>query len=269
MLRLERHDDVTRLHFSTWRSRRAGYSVSCFAVRGVVVDAAFADAGPELLAWIRANKPQGVIVTHAHDDHGGNAELLARSGVPMWMAPDTEKLLGTPQKRGWHRKWAWGGMPLLQTAFTRFEPRGLEIIDARGHSPDHYVVWDPQTETVFAADLFLGVKVRVAHPVHREDVRQQIGSVRKIAAMKPKRVFDAHRGLLKDGVALLNAKADWIEETVDKIDRRIDEGWDDVAIAKNVLGNETLFTYVTFFDWSRANFVASIRKTHGASSASL
>jgi glyoxylase-like metal-dependent hydrolase (beta-lactamase superfamily II) len=242
--------------------------VSCYAVRGVVVDAAFDDAGPELLAWIRANRPEGVIVTHAHDDHGGNAELLARSGVPMWMAPDTEKLLGTPQIRGWHRKWAWGGMPLLRSPFVRFEPSGLEIIEARGHSPDHYVVWDPATETVFAADLFLGVKVRVAHPVHREDVRQQIGSVRKIAAMKPRRVFDAHRGVLKDGVALLNAKADWIEATVGRIDRRIEEGWDDAAIVRDVLGRETLFTYVTFFDWSRANFVASVRKTHGAGQGS-
>jgi glyoxylase-like metal-dependent hydrolase (beta-lactamase superfamily II) len=262
MLQVERHGDVERLHFSTWRSRRAGYSVSCYAVRGIIVDAAFADAGPELLEWIRANKPQGVIVTHAHDDHGGNAQLLAREGVPMQMAADTEQLLRTPQKRGLHRKWAWGPMPLLRDRVTPFVASGLEIIEARGHSPDHYVVFDPTTETVFAADLFLSVKVRVAHPVHREDVRQQIGSVRKIAAMKPKRVFDAHRGLLKDGVTLLNAKADWMEQTVGQIDRRIVDGWSDPPIVREVFGREPLFTYVTMGDWSHANFVASVRQTH-------
>jgi glyoxylase-like metal-dependent hydrolase (beta-lactamase superfamily II) len=262
VLRLEQHDDVTRLHFSTWRSRAAGYSVSCYAVRGVVVDAAFGDAGPELLAWVKSNRPAGVIVTHAHDDHGGNAELLASSGIPLHMKPDTEQLLRTPQRRGPHRVWAWGAMPVLRAGVAPFEAKGLELIAARGHSPDHYVVWDAERETVFAADLFLGVKVKVAHPIHREDVRRQIGSVRKVAAMHPKRVFDAHRGLLKDGVGLLNAKADWMEDTVGRIDRRIDEGWTDPAIVRDVFGREPLFTYVTLGDWSHGNFVASVRSTH-------
>jgi glyoxylase-like metal-dependent hydrolase (beta-lactamase superfamily II) len=262
MLQLEHHEDVTRLHFSTWRSRAAGYSVSCYAVRGVVVDAAFSDVGAELLAWIRESKPAGVIVTHAHDDHGGNAELLASQRVPLLMKADTEKLLRTPQRRGPHRLWAWGPMPLLRSKVTPFEAAGLEMLEARGHSPDHYVVWDAERETVFAADLFLSVKVRVAHPIHREDVRQQIASIRRIAALKPKRVFDAHRGLLKDGVAVLKAKADWMEETVGRIDRRIDEGWADPAIAREVFGREPLFTYVTLGDWSHANFVASVRSTH-------
>ena len=262
MLTVEDHGDVQRLHFSTWRSRAAGYSVSCYAVRGVVVDAAFADAGPDLLAWVRANKPAGVIVTHAHDDHGGNAELLASNGIPLLMKADTEKLLRTPQMRGLQRIWAWGPMPLLRSRVRPFDAPGLEMIEARGHSPDHYVVWDAERETLFAADLFLGVKVKVAHPIHREDVRQQIGSVRRVIELRPKRVFDAHRGLLNDGIGLLKAKADWMEETVARIDRRIDEGWKDSAIVKEVFGREPLFTYVTMGDWSHANFVASVRSTH-------
>lgn len=261
MLTVEDHDDVQRLHFSTWRSRAVGYSVSAYAVRGVVVDSAFSDAGPELLEWIAANNPAGVIITHAHDDHGGNAERLARAGVPMQMKPDTDALLRKPQRRGIHRWWSWGAMPVLRSAVTPFEAAGLEMIEARGHSPDHYVVWDAERETVFAADLFLSVKVKVAHPVHREDVRLQIESVRRIAAMKPKRIFDAHRGLLQDGVALLNAKANWLEETVGRIDELITRGWSDRAIVKEIFGGEPLFTYVTMGDWSRANFVASVRKT--------
>jgi glyoxylase-like metal-dependent hydrolase (beta-lactamase superfamily II) len=262
MLELEQHDDVTRLHFSTWRSRAAGYSVSCYAVRGMVVDAAFGGAAHELLAWVQANRPAGVIVTHAHDDHGGSAELLAQHRVPMQMMPDTEKLLRTPQRRGPHRRWAWGPMPLLTAPVVPFVATDLEMIEARGHSPDHYVVWDAERETLFAADLFLGVKVKVAHPTHREDVRQQVGSIRRVLELKPKRVFDAHKGLLRDGVAKLAAKADWIEETVGRIDKRIDEGWADPPIVREVFGREPLFTYVTLGDWSHANFVASVRLTH-------
>lgn len=261
MLTVETHDDVQRLNFSTWRSRSVGYSVSTYVVRGVMIDAAFDDVGPELMTWVAAHQPRGVIVTHAHDDHGGNAERLASRGVPLLLRPDTEALLRAPRERGLHRKWTWGGMPLLTSPVTPFEPAGLEVIATPGHSPDHYVVWDAERETLFAADLFLGVKVKVAHPVDREDVRQQIVSVRKAAALKPKRVFDAHRGLLPDGLTLLEAKANWIEETVGRIDTLIADGRDDRSIVKEVFGGEAVFRYTTFGDFSRANFIASVRST--------
>ena len=264
MLVIEQHDDVQRLVFSIWRSRAAGYQVSTYAVRGVMIDSAFDDAGPELMAWIAANRPQGVIITHAHDDHGGNAERLAAAGVPLQMRPDTETQLRTPQRRGWHRCWTWGRMPLLQSPVIPFDADGLELIQAPGHAPDHHVVWDAERETLFAADLFLSVKVRVAHPVHREDVRQQIGTIRNILTRNPKRVFDAHRGLLQDGAVLLAAKANWIEETVGQIDRRIGDDWPDRAIVKEVFGGEPMLAYTSRGDFSHANFVASVRKT-GAS----
>ena len=261
MLQVESHDDVTRLHFSTWRSRAVGYSVSCYVVRGVVIDAAFDGVGPELLRWIRANRPAGVVVTHGHDDHAGNAGLLARNAVPMWMSPGTERFLRTPQRRGWYRRWAWGGMPLLMHDVTPFVPEALEMIPTPGHSPDHHVVWDPSRETLFAADLFLGVKVKVAHAPPREDVREQAKSIRRALALRPRRIFDAHKGLLRDGFGLLTAKADWIEQTVGRIDRRIAEGWSDRAIVREIFGGEATFAYTTGGDWSRVNFVASVRST--------
>mgnify|MGYP001157800496 CR=1 FL=1 len=267
MLQIETHDDVQRLNFSTWRSRTAGYSVSAFAVRGVLIDSAFDDAGPELMAWVAAHRPAGVIITHAHDDHGGNAERLARAGVPLQMTPDTIALLQAPMRRGWHRRWTWGGMPLLTSPVTPFSAPGLDLIQAPGHSPDHHVVWDAERETLFAADLFLSVKVKVAHPVHREDIRQQIGTIRRILELRPKRVFDAHRGLLTDGASLLAAKANWMEETVGRIDRRLAEGWSARAIIRDVFGGESVFAYTTLGDFSRANFVASVRKTGASGSA--
>jgi hypothetical protein len=123
-------------------------------------------------------------------------------------------------------------------------------------------VWDAGRETLFAADLFLGVKVKVAHPIAREDVRQQIASVRKAAALKPRRVFDAHRGLVKNGAQALAAKADWIEDTCGRVDALIDAGKPDRVIVQEVFGGEALLAYTTFGDFSRANFVASVRATH-------
>jgi ribonuclease/clavin/mitogillin len=264
MLTVESHGDVQRLHWTTWRSRAVGYSVSTYAVRGTLIDSAFDGVGRELMAWIAAKKPGGVLITHAHDDHGGNAERLARAGVPLQVSAATERLLRTPQHRNLYRRWTWGPMPLLVSPVVPYVAPDLEMIAAPGHSPDHHVVWDAERETLFAADLFLGVKVRVAHPIGREDVRQQVATIRRVLALRPKRVFDAHKGLLRDGAALLAAKADWIEETVGRIDARIAEGWDDAAIVRDVFGGEVFLARTSQGDFSRANFVAVVRSTHGA-----
>ena len=125
-------------------------------------------------------------------------------------------------------------------------------------------MWDPERETVVGGDLFLGVKVRVTHPWPREDVRAQIASIRKVIALKPKRYFDGHRGLVAGAVAQLTAKADWTEETVGKIDALIDRGLDDWAIVRSLFGGEDKWSLVTQYDYSRRNYVGSVRATHTA-----
>jgi glyoxylase-like metal-dependent hydrolase (beta-lactamase superfamily II) len=135
------------------------------------------------------------------------------------------------------------------------------MIHTPGHSSEHHVVWDAERETVFGGDLFLGVKVRVTHPWPREDVRAQIASIRKVIALHPKRYFDGHRGLVRDPVAQLTAKADWTEETVCKIDGLVERGLTDREIVNVVFRGEDRWSVVTQYDYSRRNYVGSVRAT--------
>ena len=261
MLRVERHDDVTRLVFETSRSRSINYSVSAYSVRGALVDSAFPTVRGDLLQWLDANPASGVIVTHYHEDHAGNAEALAARGLPMWISPATLDHIRRPATIGRYRRWTWGSQPPLVSTPAPFGHAALEMIHTPGHSADHHVVWDAERETVFGADLYLGVKVRVSHPWPREDVRGTIASIRRVIALKPKRYFDGHRGLVRDPITQLTAKADWTEETVGRIDALIAKGWSDRAIAKEVLGAETLLNYGTMLDYSARNIVGSVRAT--------
>jgi len=106
------------------------------------------------------------------------------------------------------------------------------------------------------------VKVRVTHPWPREDVRAQIASIRRVVALKPKRYFDGHRGLVSDAVSQLTAKADWTEQTVGRIDELIDRGLDDREIVRALFGGEDRWGLLTTYDYSRRNYVASVRGTH-------
>jgi endoribonuclease LACTB2 len=261
MLRLERHGDVTRLWFDSWRSRSLGISVSAYATRGVLVDTAFHNARRELGAWLDANRREtdGVILTHYHEDHAGNVELLASRGVPLWAAPATLAKVRSPEAVRWYRRWCWGSQPPLTSPVKPFAHPALALIHTPGHSTEHHVAWDAERETMFGGDLFLGVKVRVSHPWPHEDVRAQVATIRRVIALKPKRYFDGHRGLVPDAIAQLRAKADWTEETVGRIDALIAAGMDDRGIVKAIFGGEDRWDLITNYDYSRRNYVASVR----------
>jgi len=158
-----------------------------------------------------------------------------------------------------YRRYTWGS-PSPVGHFAPFAlPAPFECIPTPGHSDDHHVVWDTDTGTVFGGDLFIGVKVRVSH--RNERPRQLVQSLRRVAALGPARYFDGHKGLLAGPVQALNAKADWLEQTMQSIDALIADGLDDAAIARRVLGNDWWTRTFTAGDYTMANFVSCVRAT--------
>ena len=237
-----------------------GYSVFVFLVRDQLIDTGFPGARRTVARLLDERRPRGVIVTHQHEDHAGNVELIARRGLPIAMARSTEDALRAGEARvGFYRQACWGVMAPLRVAIELHEPAGLELVPTPGHSPDHHIVWDAERETLFAGDLFLGVKVRVARPM--EDPRALARSVRRAAALRPRVLLDAHRGIVPNGVDALRAKAQWLDETIGAIDDRIAQGWGDRAITRAVLGREDLVYAVSRGDLSRLNFVRAVRAT--------
>ena len=257
MIQLLRHDDVTQLLCSTRTSRMLDYVVSAYLVRGVLVDTAFPAVGAELARWAAGSPPAGAFVTHHHEDHAGNVVRLAALGIPLAVAPDTLERLRAPKPIGLYRRTCWGSAPAFIRDVEPFSHPSLALLPARGHSPDHHVVWDAERGTMFGGDLFIGVKVRIAHP--GEDIRGQVLALRAMAALQPVRFFDAHRGALTRPVEQLLAKAAWTEEMIGAIEQLVGAGWNDRAIRNQVLGREDLTGWLSAGDYSRLNFVRSVR----------
>ena len=273
MLRIERHDDVTRLAFTSTAGRLVGYSASAYLVargpRVVLVDTGFARAAGALLGAVRAahggRAPRearaalaGAVLTHAHEDHAGNAALLAHLGVPLAMGAATRAAVADVAPIALYRRVTWGAMAPLREDFAPFDPAPLELLPTPGHSPDHHAVWDPERATLFGGDLFLGVKVRIAH--RHENPRALARSLRAAAALRPRRLFDGHRGLVADPVPALEAKAGWIEDTIAAVERLLDAGWPARRIRDHVLGREELTGIVSCGEYSRTNLVRAVRR---------
>src|SRR5665213_3086996 len=128
---------VTRVAMSTWRGRAVGYDVSAYLMRGVLIDTGFCDVQGELLDAVRALRPRGAIVTHWHEDHGGNVPALARLGVPMRMHEHCEATLRARPSIRAYRHIVWGQTAPLVATIVPFDPAPLEVIATPGHSEDH------------------------------------------------------------------------------------------------------------------------------------
>lgn len=252
MIELVRFGDVLRLRMWTRRSAAVGYDVSAYMVRGMLVDTGFRHVRGDLERTLSDLKPRGVIVTHWHEDHAGNAPTLATM-LPMWMAEYTEKKLRERQQVKLYRRFTWGRPKALSGALTPCNPAPLQCIATPGHSPDHHIVFDADTATIFSADLWLGVKVRVMGAT--ENPYQIIESLTRAIALRPERMFDAHRGNVESPVGALEAKRAWLEETVGDIERRLDAGESERAILRAVLGGEERTAFLSEGEYSRRNLV--------------
>ena len=141
---------------------------------------------------------------------------------------------------------------------TPYVPEGLQLIAAPGHSAEHHVIWDAEHRTLFAGDLFLSVKVRVARP--GENPRQLAQSVRTIAQLQPRRMLDSHKGEIARPVEMLLAKAAWLDETIGRIDEARVAGRSESEIVATAMGGEAGVAYISGFDLSRRNFVRAVMK---------
>jgi len=255
-----KHDDVDAMRLSWRRSRVGGYSVFAYRVRGVLIDCGFPGVAPDIAALVRESRPRGVLLTHQHEDHAGNIEMLVQAGLPVGVSDATLTAIRVQHRIGLYRHFTWSAMRPLHTPITPFVDDSLQLIFAPGHSPDHHVVWDDLTHSLFAGDLFLGVKVRVMHAY--ESPADTVASIRALLLRHPKRVFCMHRGLLADGARALSAKADWMERAIEQIVRLSLKGHAFAEIRRAVLGPRGLTHYITAGDYSPDNFVRAALRDH-------
>lgn len=252
------HGDVTRVRLWSRPGVAVGYDVSVYLARGVLIDTGFPRAHGELRALVEALRPRGALVTHWHEDHAGNVPLLAEMGLPLGIAHGTlERLRAHPRIR-LYRRVVWGRPAPLAHAPQSFADDALAMLPTPGHSPDHHVVWDAERETLFSGDLWLGVRARVMH--EHEAPRTLLASLRRVAALRPRHMFDAHRGEVSDPPRALAARIEFLERTIDAVQRRVDAGWGDAAIVRTELEGEEAAAWFSLGEYARRNLVRAVRR---------
>jgi glyoxylase-like metal-dependent hydrolase (beta-lactamase superfamily II) len=260
MIEIQRFDDVERIRLASWGSRVAGMDVSAYLVGGILVDSGFPHARRALARVLDERRVTGAVLTHYHEDHAGNADLLAERRIPVAMHAITRERLVAPASIRAYRRVVWGSPRPLRSPRDFAEPLTMEVVHTPGHSPDHQVVWDPRRATVFSGDLWLGVRARIMHT--SENPFQIVESLRTVLALRPARMFDAHRGAVRDPVAAITAKIGYMEDTIAAIQAKLGAGWSDRAILSSILGGEEIVALASGGEYSRMNFVRAVKRAN-------
>jgi len=249
----------------TARSAAVDMGVWVYMVEGCVIDAGYTRACDQVLEHCVPEKPDALLITHAHEDHAGCAgPLIDALGIRMFLPPILKEALQKLQKYHlpFYRRFIWGHPKLPDWSkvsegdvYQEGDAR-LRYIFTPGHSANHHVILDEKRNMVFTGDLYLGPRLTMAHPW--EDPALTAKSLRKVRDMNPDTIFCAHRGMVRHPHTALSRKIEYIEWLVGRAHELADKGMTNREIANQLLGREKFISKITTGLYSRVNVINSI-----------
>lgn len=194
------------------------------------------------------------LVSHHHEDHAGNAAVLAAGGMKVWASSESSRLLMRRSPLRLYQHLIWGkphplAAPLLSleslppaaagaspTAVPaeaparelRVGPHAAHAIPAPGHCDDQFVFHVPSEGWLFAGDAFLHERVQYFRA--DEDFAKTVASCRRLLALDFQHLFCAHRPRMGNGKAALAEKLDWLLELEGRVRALAGKGLGERAI---------------------------------------
>ena len=236
--------------------------VYLYSLNGLLVDTGFTRRREEVLAFLREQKHSHAVVTHHHEDHSGNVSSVMKAGLQVWAPEAGLDLIARGFEVEFYRWRVWGyperGTCEKLPPEVRAGALELRAVPAPGHSEDMVVLHLPERGWLFAGDLFIGRRLRFMRS--DEDANALIRSLDRALALDFEVLFCAHRGILKDGRAQLQAKRDYLGSARDQVRELNRQGFSAREITRRVFGREGFIYYFTGGKFAAINFVKSFLK---------
>jgi endoribonuclease LACTB2 len=261
MLKMIEHGDVIEFKAARTIFKMPLYFSHFFYIDGLLIDTGFDHVKDEVLNAVRNFPVQNIVITHQHEDHTGNCDLLQKElMVPVYAHPETIKVTEKPSAIEVYRKLMWGNQPpaklLPVKKYYKTERFTIEAIHTPGHCLDHTCYFEPENRYLFCGDLYLGESLTGF--MIGENIADHFNSLKKMIALEPAVLFCGLKGRLENGVERLQRKYEiwW------KICCRVKELYEADAsrekIMKDVFGGEIYFYYFSQSNWGRRYMIDSI-----------
>ena len=166
---------------------------------GVAIDPGSPKMRSSLARHLQRLKPKitKVIATHAHEEHVGNLNWLAKlTGAPIYVSEMTSQFLRPFKKLPWIRAAVIGQPPNLMGPYYALgvnvdtDSGRLQVIPTPGHSDDHIVLYDPQEKVLLAGDAFMGSYFATPNP--DVDSRKWLVSLERLMELDIEILVEGH-----------------------------------------------------------------------------
>ncbi|MBI4704241.1 MAG: MBL fold metallo-hydrolase [Deltaproteobacteria bacterium] len=266
MLRATRLDEVTRFDLARSVAGRGLYWTCAYLVGDTLVDSGCAHSARELVAALRDAPLARILCTHAHEDHiGANGPLQReRPGLVVAVHPASLVVLADPRGRQHehlYQRFMWGwpepsvGRPLADGEVVAAGRYRFQVIYTPGHSADHVCLLEPERRWLFTGDLYVGGRDRALRA--DADIRDIIASLKRIAAVRPRRLFPGAARVPADAAAALEAKIAHLDDLRERILDLHRRGLGEGEIARRACGRSMPIELLTLGHYSRRWMVRS------------
>jgi glyoxylase-like metal-dependent hydrolase (beta-lactamase superfamily II) len=240
------------------------FRVYAFFVNGLLIDTGFVHGRDRFLKLCDTLRPAIVVNTHHHEDHtGNNFWMREKYGLLPLAHPKTFSYLQDPsQWIPWYRRLVWGCPhpsetgeldSKIQTQRFRFL-----VIPTPGHSDDHICLYEPNEAWLFSGDLFISEQVKYLR--EDEDIYSIIDSLKKVAALHPKKMFCSFSGSIDNPLDAIDKKIEYLENLQQKIEEGFHQGLSPREIQWRLLGRGDWLGFVTVGEICKKNLINAYLK---------
>lgn len=240
------------------------FKVYAFFIDGLLIDTGFVHGQDKFLKICDRLRPDVVVNTHHHEDHtGNNFWMMKKYGLLPLAHPKTSFYMKVPfQWMRFYRRILWGTPLPSETVEVDSEIQTMRfrfiVIPTPGHSDDHICLYEPNEGWVFSGDLFISEQVRYLRD--DEDIYSVLDSLKRIAILRPKKMFCSFRGMIDRPEEAIRKKISYLENLKEKIEGGLQEGWSPREIRRRLLGKGDRYRLLSAGEFCKQNLINAFLK---------
>ena len=266
------YEEVTSYRFGYSPIGTPSLYVHVYFVDGLLIDTGQRKALSAIEEATKNLNVEQIFVTHHHEDHSGNIPQLRKlHNSPAYAPALTCEMMKAPPSMSFPRRLLWG----VREPYSDLTPVGnqlktrnhcFEVIHVPGHAPDMAVLYEPERQWLFSADLY--VNHYIGYMLDTESIKAQIASTRKVLELDFKVMFCAHNPQQAHAKEKLTKKLSFLESFYEQVADLYKQGMDAKSIFRKLkLKEDWLVKTLSGGQLSKMNMVESVIRDEEADSA--
>lgn len=254
------HPEVKGLELGYGIIGRPLMTVHCYLVGDTLIDCGQAHLSAEMKRFAGANPVKRLLLTHHHEDHSGNAALIAQTCDAAVLGHRiTAQKMENIRPIMPYQHLVWGQSRAVHVTplppILEFNRHRFLAIHTPGHSKDHTAYLETEHGWLFSGDLYLGERIKFFRS--DEKIDQQIRSLKTVLQYDFDALFCGHNPVLKGGRKKLRGKLDYLEEIFGKVRLLQSEGLPEKEIVRRMDPKKDRF--IKYFTMGNACFANMVR----------